>query len=104
MEEIVKLFWGVLFLIAFYSGFIYVENANISGQELPQVGCGVVSNTHPMDDKASLGITLFNENCAPSHNKNMTDDMIGPALGDVTNRWAAFPKEDLYAWIRSSTD
>ena len=104
MEGIVKLFWGVLCLIVFYIGFIYVENAKISGQELPQVGCGVVSNPHPMDDKASLGHILFKENCASCHNKNMKDDLTGPALGGVMERWAAFPKEDLYAWIRSSTN
>ena len=28
--------------------------------------------------------------------------MTGPALGGVEERWSAFPKKDLYSWIRNS--
>ena len=104
MEEIVKLFWGVLCLIVFYTGFVYVNNAQVSGQELEQVICGVISSSYPADGNASLGNILFKENCASCHNKNMKDDLTWPALGGVMERWVAFPKEDLYAWIRSSED
>lgn len=48
------------------------------------------------------GKTLFRNNCAQCHNKNMVDDMTGPALGGVEERWAEYPQEDLYAWIRNS--
>lgn len=48
------------------------------------------------------GKTLFLNQCASCHNKNMKDNLTGPALGGVEERWAAFPKEDLYAWIRNS--
>ena len=32
----------------------------------------------------------------------MKDDLTGPALGGSEARWAAYPKEDLYKWIRNS--
>ena len=48
------------------------------------------------------GKELFRANCATCHNKNMKADMTGPALGGVEERWADYPKEDLYAWIKGS--
>jgi mono/diheme cytochrome c family protein len=48
------------------------------------------------------GKELFLNNCASCHNKNMKDDMTGPALGGVEERWSAFPRKDLYSWIRNS--
>jgi mono/diheme cytochrome c family protein len=48
------------------------------------------------------GKTLFVANCAACHNKNMKDDLTGPALAGTEERWAAFPREDLYSWIRGS--
>lgn len=48
------------------------------------------------------GKELFTANCASCHNKNMKDNLTGPALGGVEERWAAFPKKDLYSWIRNS--
>ncbi|MFK8102379.1 MAG: c-type cytochrome [Saprospiraceae bacterium] len=49
-----------------------------------------------------LGRQLFNSNCAACHNKNVKDNLTGPALGGSTVRWAIFPKTDLYNWIRNS--
>ncbi len=51
---------------------------------------------------ADAGKTLFLNQCASCHNKNMKDDLTGPALGGVEERWAAYPREDLYAWVRNS--
>jgi mono/diheme cytochrome c family protein len=51
---------------------------------------------------AQDGKALFKNNCASCHNKNMKADMTGPALGGVEERWADYPKEDLYSWIRNS--
>lgn len=48
------------------------------------------------------GKTLFRNYCATCHNKNMKDDLTGPALGGVEERWADYPQEDLYKWIRQS--
>ncbi len=48
------------------------------------------------------GKNLFLANCAACHNKNMKDNLTGPALGGVEERWAAYPRKDLYSWIRNS--
>ncbi len=47
------------------------------------------------------GKSLFKANCASCHNKNMTDDLTGPALAGFDERWAG--REDLLnEWIRNS--
>lgn len=51
---------------------------------------------------AAAGKTLFLNNCASCHAKNMKDKLTGPALGGTEDRWAAYPRTDLYAWIRNS--
>ena len=48
------------------------------------------------------GKLLFRNYCASCHNKNMMDDLVGPALKNVDQRWAAYPREDLYQWIRNA--
>lgn len=48
------------------------------------------------------GKNLFIANCASCHNKNMKDNLTGPALGGMEERWGAYPRKDLYAWIRNS--
>lgn len=48
------------------------------------------------------GKELFVANCASCHNKNMKDNLTGPALGGSEDRWADFPRKDLYEWIRHS--
>ena len=48
------------------------------------------------------GKSLFSANCAACHNKNMKDNLTGPALAGMEDRWADFPRTDLYKWIRSS--
>jgi mono/diheme cytochrome c family protein len=48
----------------------------------------------------ALGKTLFINNCASCHNKNMKDKLTGPALGGVEGRWN--DQKGLYAWIRNS--
>ena len=49
-----------------------------------------------------VGKDLFKNNCAACHNKNMKDALTGPALGGVQERWASYPKADLYNWVRNS--
>ncbi len=55
-------------------------------------------------DQAAIesGKTLFKNNCASCHNKDMKSKLTGPALGGVEERWADYPQEDLYTWIRNS--
>ncbi|MBK8955520.1 MAG: c-type cytochrome [Saprospiraceae bacterium] len=49
-----------------------------------------------------VGKDLFKNNCAACHNKNMKDALTGPPLGGSAEKWATYPKEDLYKWIRNS--
>ncbi len=70
--------------------------------------CGVVDNIPKIklsESEIELykeGKTIFKNYCASCHNKNMKDDMTGPALAGVEERWEKYPKEDLYNWIRNS--
>lgn len=54
------------------------------------------------DGDPDIGKGLFKNNCASCHNKNMKDKLTGPALGGFEERWADYPREDLYKWIRNS--
>ncbi|MEZ5038547.1 MAG: c-type cytochrome [Saprospiraceae bacterium] len=55
-------------------------------------------------DEAAVnaGKALFKNYCASCHNKSMKDDLTGPALGGVEDRWADYDQADLYSWIRNS--
>lgn len=48
------------------------------------------------------GKKIFYSNCASCHNRNMVDDMTGPALAGVIEKWSDYPRSDLYDWIRNS--
>lgn len=52
------------------------------------------------DSKA--GKTLFVNNCATCHNKNMKDKLTGPPLGPSLANWGG-NKADYYAWVRNSS-
>ncbi len=47
-----------------------------------------------------VGETIFKGNCAQCHNKNMKDNLTGPALGGAQGRWA--DDKAIYSWIRNS--
>lgn len=51
---------------------------------------------------ADEGKALFKDNCAQCHAKSMKTAATGPALGGFEERWADYPREDLYKWIRNS--
>ncbi len=48
------------------------------------------------------GKNLFMTNCASCHSRDMKTNLTGPALAGVEERWAAYPRQDLYKWIRAS--
>lgn len=48
------------------------------------------------------GKNLFINNCAQCHARDMRTNATGPALGGTQERWAPYPEEELYAWIRNS--
>ena len=62
----------------------------------------VFSYTVEAQPNIEEGKTLFRNACAACHNKNMKTDLTGPALGGVEERWAEYPREDLFRWIRNS--
>ncbi len=50
-----------------------------------------------------VGKNLWNANgCGSCHNKNMKDNLTGPALGGVEERWSGEPREHLYRWVQAS--
>ena len=48
------------------------------------------------------GKTLFRNYCATCHAKDMVTASTGPTLKGFEERWAEYPREDLYQWIRNS--
>lgn len=64
--------------------------------------CLVFGSQLIAQDDLSAGKTLFKNNCASCHNKNMRDDLTGPALGGYAERWEDYSQEELYRWIRNS--
>ena len=50
----------------------------------------------------NAGKTLFRNNCGACHARDMKSNLTGPALGGVEERWADYPQEELYQWIRNS--
>ena len=66
-------------------------------------GMQVVQTALPMlSPTAQKGKDLFKNNCASCHNRDMQSNLTGPALGGVQERWGAYPRTDLYQWIRNS--
>ena len=70
-----------LLLLSCFS-FLFIHSASADKQTIDQ------------------GKALFKANCAQCHNRNMKDDLTGPALGGVRERWDS--EELLYSWIRNS--
>lgn len=115
-SSVIRLIWTSLFLLFFslYLLFTYVINHDC-GQNTSDVSGMLMQKTSPSDEsnslaalsaeereKISVGKTLFKNNCASCHAKNMTMDLTGPALSGVSERWAEYPQEDLYNWIKNS--
>ena len=50
---------------------------------------------------AGAGKTLFINNCAQCHNKNMKDKLTGPPLAKAVENWGGDMKR-LYSWVRNS--
>ena len=59
------------------------------------------SKKSKLTDQENNGKKLFRMNCASCHNRNMVDDLTGPALRGVTERWSG-RETLLYDWIRNS--
>ncbi|MBX2871427.1 MAG: cytochrome c [Saprospiraceae bacterium] len=77
----------------------YIEKVSESTPGVDFVSKGTPSSNPALNKQ---GKALFKTNCASCHNKNMKDDLVGPALNGVAARWKDYPEEDLYEWIRNS--
>ena len=94
--------FGIIFILALITGYALSQDSPASEPQLIDDG-GVVANAAALSPEYKAGKVLWNKNaCGACHNKNMKDVSTAPALGGVTARWAAYPREDLYAWIRNS--
>ncbi len=60
---------------------------------------GVSSYAQP---NATEGKALFKAKCAQCHAPDMKSKSTGPALGPAEENWSAYPREDLYSWVRNS--
>jgi len=108
MELRLKLLLNLLYAAVAMILFILTATVGYALSDGPAVDpkpdlVGVVARNTESSDLSRLGKKVWNANvCGSCHNKNMKDDATGPALGGITERWAAYPREDLYAWIRNS--
>ncbi len=106
LRAFLSLCWLFLLLIItlFVSAFMWPNvppEEHLSDSEETTIPLG--NSTSDFDPgQISEGKVLFRNNCATCHNKNMKDDMTGPALGGITERWEDFPSADLFQWIRNS--
>lgn len=98
------MFYGFGFFIGLTIAFCANTNDNnYSYQDSSKVSSinTLLSSNEEKTDTYKVGKKLFKSNCAACHNKNMIDDMTGPALAGTSERWAG-REELLYQWIRNS--
>jgi len=89
---------AILFTLAMVAGYTLSLHDTSGGATAGAMEVSGQATTPP-----SPGKMVWRKNlCAACHNKNMKDNATGPALGGVEARWAAYPREDLYDWIRNS--
>ena len=107
LHRLVQLCWCALALCLLMFADILRHNLSATTASVG-IACGVVYTTPQINvseenfDLYVKGKNIFKNYCASCHNKNMKDDMTGPALSGVEERWADYPREDLYNWIRNS--
>ncbi|MEM9916874.1 MAG: cytochrome c [Bacteroidota bacterium] len=99
---------GLTFMYAFLFVFFHIDldgQKEEDGEPVPFCATFPAIPRNMPDSVAvrlDTGKNLFKNNCASCHNKNMVDDMTGPALAGVKDRWKEYPAGDLYAWVRNS--
>lgn len=77
-------------------------NSSVAAEEAAEVVAWCGTPDVPNDQYAA-GKKVWNQNgCGACHAKSMATDAAGPALGGVVERWANYPRTDLYAWIRNN--
>lgn len=73
----------------------------IMGEETEELSEIIDTEKSERPPELTLGMTLFKNNCASCHAKNMKTKMMGPALAGVEKRWNG-NLDNLRAWIRNS--
>jgi len=105
LNSIISLSWLSLTLIITILISSFVLAPKTITLDEPKAFCGTCIAAANVPDSLSSnlfdGKQLFKAMCAKCHNKNMKDDLTGPALGGVTKRWKEYPAEDLYNYIRN---
>lgn len=98
-------------LLATLGGLLLIISLAVLWQAEPSavagavpIDAGGVTRSVRNSPQLAAGKALFAANCAACHNKNMIDDLTGPALGQAEKYWAAYPRQDLYDWIRNSQE
>lgn len=86
----------IVLILLFWQNYSHFFGGKNDGVQVVQAHLPVLS---PIAQK---GKDLFKNNCAACHNRDMQSNLTGPALGGVQERWAAYPRTDLYQWIRNS--
>lgn len=86
----------IVLILLFWQNYSNFFGSKENNKQLIQTALPVLSPT------AQKGKDLFKNNCATCHNRDMKSDLTGPALGGVQERWATYPRSDLYQWVRNS--
>jgi cytochrome c2 len=86
----------IVLILLFWKNYSHFFGSKNDGVQVVQIALPMLSPT------AQKGKDLFKNNCASCHNRDMQSNLTGPALGGLQERWAAYPRTDLYQWIRNS--
>ena len=106
LKALVRLTVLCLLLVLTVSAMLILDSFDEKIEEAPKSFCATVSRESTVPNALKIpfaeGKILFKNNCATCHSKNMDDNLTGPTLRGVADRWGDFPKADLYRWIRHS--
>ena len=100
------LYVSSLSIVAIVLSVFYLDLQPSEAPEEDLWYCGVISPVEYLPDSLgqaySNGKELFKNLCAQCHSRDIRMDAAGPALKGVERRWADYPREDLYDFIRNS--
>jgi len=88
-----RLFLIVFSIIIIFCAVLVVQRLNSSNEEEkePVAWCGTATMGSRLDSlsrvRASISKELFKRKCAQCHNRNMRDNLTGPALQGSFHRW-----------------
>jgi len=100
-EDLTHFIFLFLMFLSFTTIFLSMKNNEVD--EMGTEFCGVVETEGKVEftPEVLVGKKLFKTNCGSCHASDMTTDLTGPALGDVTSRWSG-KEEELIDWVRNA--